>query len=139
MSNTIEREAVIIPEKKEKIERIKKKYRNLQMDDDTAKKIIRLEITNDILKAATGIVGIAAVIDWCIADPIPAVDEAILSGATGLLGLASSIVDKKIGELAETGNTEVMMEEVTELSDKLVDVAKKGKEAYKYHKVPKNN
>ena len=123
------RETVIVPEKKEKIEKIKRKYNNMAMSDDVAQKINRLEVTNNILKAATGVVGVVAALDWIILDPVPGVDEAVFTGATALLGLASSIVGNKIDDLANTGNADLQMEEVNKLSNQLSDVAKKTKDA----------
>ncbi len=130
----MERESVIVPEKKTKIEKIKRKYKNLAMEDDVALKIQRLEVTNNILKAATGVVGVVAALDWIILDPVPGVDEAVFTGATALLGLASSIVGNKIDDLANTGNADLQMDEVTKLTQQLGDVALKGKEAYNAHK-----
>lgn len=123
------REAVIVPEKKSKIEKIKRKYNNMAMDDNVAEKISRLEVTNNILKAATGVVGVVAALDWIILDPVPGVDEAVFTGATALLGLASSIVGNKIDDLANTGNADLQMDEVNKLSNQLSEVAKKTKEA----------
>lgn len=123
------REAVIVPEKKEKIEKIKRKYNNMAMTDEVAQKINRLEVTNNILKAATGVVGVVAALDWIILDPVPGVDEAVFTGATALLGLASSIVGNKIDDLANTGNADLQMDEVNKLSNQLNDVAKKAKDA----------
>ena len=119
------RETVIVPEKKEKIERIKRKYQNMEMTDDTAKKIKNLEVVNNILVAATGVVGILTVVNYFVPDPVPGIDEAVMTGATALLGSASTIVKNKIIDLAATGTTEVKMEEVTKLSDQLTNVAKK--------------
>ena len=117
------RETVIIPEKKEKIEKIKMKYKNMSMSDNTAKKIMRLEITNKILKAATAAVGVLTFIDIIVPDPIPGIDEAILTGATALLGSAAAIVNNKIEDLANTDNADLKMEEVNLLSKQLNDVA----------------
>lgn len=119
------RETVIVPEKKEKIERIKRKYQNMEMSDDTAKKIKNLEVVNNILVAATGVVGILTVVNYFVPDPVPGIDEAVMTGATALLGSASTIVKNKINDLAATGTTEVKMEEVTKLSDQLTNVARK--------------
>lgn len=119
------RETVIVPEKKEKIERIKRKYQNMEMTDDTAKKIKNLEVVNNILVAATGVVGILTVVNYFVPDPVPGIDEAVMTGATALLGSASTIVKNKINDLAATGTTEVKMEEVTKLSDQLSNVARK--------------
>jgi len=119
------RETVIVPEKKEKIERIKRKYQNMEMADDTAKKIKNLEVVNNILVAATGVVGILTVVNYFVPDPVPGIDEAVMTGATALLGSASTIVKNKINDLAATGTTEVKMEEVTKLSDQLSNVARK--------------
>lgn len=124
MMNNDGREAIIVPEKREKIERIKRKYENMSMSDDTAKKIRALEITNNILTAATGVVGIATVINYFVPDPIPGVDEAVMTGVTALLGSATSIVNNKIKDLAATGSTDVKMEEVTKLSEQMGKVAK---------------
>lgn len=46
---------VVVPENKKKLENIKKKYKNMQMSDDDASKILRLEATNRILKGVTEI------------------------------------------------------------------------------------
>lgn len=119
------RETVIVPEKKEKIERIKRKYQNMEMSDDTAKKIKNLEVVNNILVAATGVVGILTVVNYFVPDPVPGIDEAVMTGATALLGSASTIVKNKINDLAATGTTEVKMEEVTKLSDQLSNVVRK--------------
>lgn len=119
------REAVIVPEKKNKIEKIKRKYNNLAMSDDVALKVNKLEVTNNVLKAATGVVGVVAALDWIILDPVPGVDEAVFTGATALLGLASSIVSNKIDDLVNTGNADLQMDEVVKLSDQMSDVAKK--------------
>lgn len=128
------RETVLVPADKAKLDKIRRKYNNAQMDDETAKKVRRLEITNNILKAATGIVGIAAVVDWIVLDPVPGVDEAVLSGATALLGLGSSIVSNKIDDLVNTGTTDMKMDEVKQLTESMVDVTKKTKDAVKAHK-----
>ena len=118
------RETVIVPEKKEKIERIKRKYNNMAMTDDTAKKIKKLEVVNNVLLVATGIVGVATVVNYFVPDPVPGIDEAIMTGATALLGSASTIVKNKINDLAATGTTEMKMEEVTNLSNGLSDIAR---------------
>ncbi len=121
------RVTVMVPEKKEKIERIKRKYQNMEMTDDTAKKIRALEVVNNVLIAATGLAGIGTAISYL---PLPddaagfILDEAIFTGATVLLGSASAIVKNKINDLAATGNTEVKMEEVTKLSDEITNVAR---------------
>lgn len=122
------RETVIVPEKKDKIERIKRKYNNMEMTDDTAKKIRNLEVVNNVLLVATGIAGIGTAISWLpLPDDIAGVwlDEAIFTGATVLLTSASAIVKNKINDLAATGTTEMKMEEVTQLSNELSDVARK--------------
>ena len=106
----------------------------MAMSDEVAQKINRLEVTNNILKAATGVVGVVAALDWLILDPVPGVDEAVFTGATALLGLASSIVGNKIDDLANTGNADLQMEEVNKLSNQLSDVAKKTKDAVNAHK-----
>ena len=118
------RETVIVPEKKDKIERIKRKYNNMEMTDDTAKKIKNLEVVNNILVAATGVVGILTVVNYFVPDPVPGIDEAVMTGATALLGSASTIVKNKINDLAATGTTEMKMEEVTQLSNELSNVAR---------------
>ena len=118
------RETVIVPEKKEKIERIKRKYQNMEMTDDTAKKIKNLEVVNNILVAATGVVGILTVVNYFVPDPVPGIDEAVMTGATALLGSATSIVSNKIKDFAATGSTDVKMEEVTKLSEQMGKVAK---------------
>lgn len=119
------REAILIPEKKEKIERIKRKYQNMELSDDAAQKIRTLEVVNNILISATGLVGVATVVNYFIPDALPFVDEAVMTGVTALLGSASTVVKNKINDLAATGTTEVKMEEVTKLSGELANVAQK--------------
>ena len=118
------REAILIPEKKEKIERIKRKYQNMELSDDAAQKIRTLEVVNNILISATGLVGVATVVNYFIPDALPFVDEAVMTGVTALLGSASTVVKNKINDLAATGTTEVKMEEVTKLSDQMSKVAR---------------
>lgn len=118
------REALLIPEKKEKIERIKRKYQNMELSDDVAQKIRTLEVVNNILVSATGLVGVATVVNYFIPDALPFVDEAVMTGVTALLGSASTVVKNKINDLAATGTTEVKMEEVTKLSDQMSKVAR---------------
>lgn len=114
--NNNEREIVVVPEKKEKIKRIKEKYKNLTMDDSTAEKIRRLEIANGILKASSTIMGIATAINLIIPDAIPFLDEALMGGITSVIGGASVIVQNKIDDLAKNGSTEVKTEEIKDLS-----------------------
>lgn len=117
------REAVVVPEKKEKINRIKEKYGNIEMSDKTAQRIRSLEITRGVLKLATVGLGIAATIDLMVPDPVLGVDEAVLTAATGLLGFGVSMVSNKINDLATTEKTGVSMKEVEDLTDKLSTMA----------------
>lgn len=117
------REAVVVPEKKEKINRIKEKYGNIEMSDKTAQKIRSLEITRGVLKLATVGLGIAATIDLMVPDPVLGVDEAVLTAATGLLGFGVNMVSNKINDLATTEKTGVSMKEVEDLTDKLSTMA----------------
>lgn len=128
MSNLDKREALIIPEKKEKIEKIKAKYNNMQMSNDVALKINRYEVANKILKAATAAVGVVTVIDLFVADPIAGLDEAALATITGLLGYSTTLVNNKIEDLAKTGNAQVQVEEINKLTEQIGTVANKVKE-----------
>lgn len=133
MSNLDKREALIIPEKKEKIEKIKAKYNNMQMSNDVALKINRYEVANKILKAATAAVGVVTVIDLFVADPIAGLDEAALATITGLLGYSTTLVNNKIEDLAKTGNAQVQVEEINKLTEQIGTVANIVKE--RKHKV----
>lgn len=119
------KEAVMIPEKKKKIEKVKAKYKNMSMSDETAMKIVRLNTLNSILKAATGVVGLVTVIDYFVPDPILGLDEAALTAITGLLGYSSSLVNNKIDSIAASDDAELKMEEINNLTNKLTDVAGK--------------
>lgn len=110
-----QRKIIAIPETNEKIEKIKQKYGNLEMNDKTASKIRKLEITNKILKAVTAVVGIATTVNYFVPDMLPFVDEALLTGVTALLGTSTKIVENKIDDLAKTGSTKVQGEEVKNL------------------------
>ena len=117
-----DRKIVVVPEKKERIAKIKQKYNNMSMSDNTADKIWKLQITNGILKAATAAVGIITVIDCFAFDPIFALDEAALTAITGLLAGASKMVDNKIEDLANSEHTDLKMEEISNLSNQLTNV-----------------
>lgn len=121
------KEAVMIPEKKKRIEKVKAKYKNMSMSDDTAMKIVRLNTLNNVLKAATGVVGLVTVIDYFVPDPILGLDEAALTAITGLLGYSSSLVNNKIDSIAASDDAELKMEEINNLTNKLTDVAGKVK------------
>lgn len=116
------RETLVIPEKKAKIYKIKKKYNNMQMDDATAEKINRYEIINKTLIAATVAAGILTAVDYIVPDPVLGLDEAALTAITSLLGGASSFVDKKIKDLAKDGSAPIKMEEVNQLTSQIEDV-----------------
>lgn len=118
------RETLIVPEKKDKITKIKAKYKNMQMDDDVAKKIQRYEIVNKILKTAAVGAGIITAVDIIVPDPLLGIDEVALTAITSLLGGASTLVDKKIDELVKDGNTSLQMQEVTKLTDQITTAAK---------------
>lgn len=121
------REVVFVPENKKKIEKIKKKYKNMEMSDSTASKIAKLEVTNGILKAATAGVGLITVIDFFVPDPVLGLDEAALTSLTGLLGYSSNVVSNKIEMLANSEDAVLKMDEITKLSGQLKDVAGKVK------------
>ena len=123
------RETVFIKEDKKKIEKVKRKYKNMTMSDETAKKIVRLDTLNSILKTATASVGLVRVIDFFVPDPVLGLDEAALTAITGLLGYASSVVNNKIDDIATSDNAELKMEEITKLSGQLSDVASKVKKS----------
>lgn len=120
----MERLMVVVPEKKEVIEKIKKKYNKLQMSDKTAGKIQTLEITNKILTAATLAAGFATVVDLIIPDPVIGLDEAALAALTGLLKYSSSLVDNKINQLVESDDAELKMKEVEGLTEQMKKAAK---------------
>lgn len=122
------RKTVVVPTEKEKIDRIKEKYNNYQMSDDSAKKIQKLEIANKILKGATYIVGAVTVIDWIIPDPVLGIDEAILTALTALLGTATKTIENKIDDIANTGDAELQREEAQKLGNQMLDVIQTIKE-----------
>ncbi|MBE6147234.1 MAG: hypothetical protein E7168_02745 [Firmicutes bacterium] len=116
------RESILIPEKKTKIDKIKKKYDNMTMSDDVASKIIKLEITNRLLKVAATSVGIITAIDFVVPDPVLGLDEISLAALTGLFSYASNVVDNKIDDLVTSGNTKVQLSEVNKLTEQLGNV-----------------
>ncbi len=118
-----ERETIVVEEKKNKIENIKRKYRNLEMSDATAQKIRKLEITNGILKAAAIAAGVLTAIDIIIPDPLPGLDEAVFTGVTILLGTGCNIIENKINSLANQQDASIKIDEITKLSGQLSTVA----------------
>lgn len=121
------REAVFVGTNKKKIEKVKKRFNNMQMSDDVALKIVRLDTVNGILKAATGAVGLITVIDFFVPDPVLGLDEAALTAITGLLGYSSSVVSNKIEAIANSDDASLQMDEITKLTGQLGDVAEKVK------------
>ena len=113
------RETVFVTEDKKKIEKIKKKYKNMEMSNNAALKISRLEVTNKLLKMAATSVGIITVIDFFVPDPVLGLDEIALTSLTGLFSYASKVVDNKINALAKEEDSSIQMEEVTKLGTQL--------------------
>lgn len=125
------REAVFVPEKKEKIEKIKRKYKNMSMSDKDAEKIRTLEVTNSVLKTATAAAGVITVIDFFVPDPVLGLDEAALTALTGLFGYASSVVSNKIEAIANSDDAGLQMDEVTKLTEQIGNAAKSVKNSRK--------
>lgn len=123
------RETVFVTTSKKKIDNIKKKYNNMQMSDDTAAKIVRLDTANSILKAATAAVGIVTVVDFFVPDPVLGLDEAALSALTGVLGYASSVVSNKIEKIANSEDASLQMDEITTLTGQLTNAVGKVKQS----------
>lgn len=123
------RETVVVPEKKKKIENIKTKYNNMKMSDSDANKIMSLEATNKILKTAMGIVGVVAVIDIIIPDPVLGLDEIALASITGLLKFATSMVDNKIDAIANSQDASLQTSEITKLTEQISNVASSVKQS----------
>lgn len=123
------RETVFVTTSKKKIDNIKKKYNNMQMSDDTAAKIVRLDTANSILKAATAAVGIVTVVDFFVPDPVLGLDEAALSALTGVLGYASSVVSNKIEKIANSEDASLQMDEITTLTEQLTNAVGKVKQS----------
>lgn len=119
-----EREAVYVKEKKAKLDKIKKKYKNMQMSDDTANKISKLEVVNTVLKAATAVAGVVTVVDYFVPDGVFGLDEVALTAITGLLGYASTLVDNKIDKVANDEDASIQLSEVTKLSEQIGNAAR---------------
>ena len=129
-----QRKTVIIPEKKAKIDKIKTKYNNMQMDDKTALKIHRLEVANSILSKAALIAGVITAVDLIVPDPVLGLDEAVLAGATGLLKTSSVIVENKIDSLSKNGTMDLKNEEVIKLGNDISNVVNAVKNKKNTHK-----
>lgn len=119
----MERQTIIIPEEKVKIENIKRKYKNMQMSDSAANKIISLEATNEILKLAGKAAGIITIINFIIPDPVLGLDEMALAAITGLLNMASNMVENKIDAVANSGDASLQMSEIMQLTEQMGNVA----------------
>lgn len=126
------RKAVIIPENKEVINKIKTKYNNMEMSDNTALKIASLEVTNKILKKTVNIAGIAFIIDLIVPDPIIGVDEILLGTITAATKTANSIINNKIDELALNGETELQTEEINKLASSIKSIVEANKNRKNY-------
>jgi len=114
-----ERKVIAVKEKREKIDKIKKKFKNMSMSDKDANKIRRLEILNNVLKGATTVVGIITAIDLIVPDPILGLDEMALTAITTLLGTGIKVVDNKINSIANSTDSNLKFEEINNLSKDL--------------------
>ena len=110
------RNTLVVPEDQKVIEKMRRKYNKAQMTPDAAMKVHHLEMTNKALKTATTVAGVVTAIDWIVPDPSPLVDEVVLTGLTTLLKTANVIVDRKIQDIVEKGDTEISMDEVSSLT-----------------------
>lgn len=123
------RKSVFVTENKKNIEKMRKKYNNMQMSEVAAAKVYRLDVASNALKAATAVVGVVTVIDLFIPDPVLGIDEVGLTAITGLLGYVSSLVDNKAKSIANDEDASIQMDEVTKLTEQIGNAAKavKGK------------
>ena len=119
-----DRKMLFIPENKKKIEKIKKKYKNPELSDETANKIAQLQVVDKALSVASAAAGLTTVIDLLVPDPVVGLDEAALVAITSALKFAQSQVKSHITDLANEGNTEVNVDEVNKLSGQLINAAK---------------
>ena len=117
------RETIVIPEQKEKIEKIKRKYNKMNMRDDIASRVSRLEVTNNILKFAAIGAGVITALDIFVPDPILGLDEAALIGITTLLSSSSSLIENKIDSLVNTDGVDIKMDEITHISKQIENAA----------------
>lgn len=119
----MDRETVVIPDKKKRIEKLKKRLDPQNNSNLHSAKIASLEVTNKILKAATMAAGVITVIDIFIPDPILGLDEIALASITGLLKYSSSMVENKLEALAKNEDSTIQMEEITKLTEELTKAA----------------
>ena len=122
---------LIIPESKEKLDNIRKKYNNMNMSDDIANKVNHLEITGQVLKTAAILVGVVTVVDFFVPDALPVVDEVVLTTATTVLATISKTVDKKVDDLVNTGETKITANDVISIGSQLGKLAKNKKKENK--------
>lgn len=113
---------LVVSQDQKKIEKIKKKYKNMSMSDETASKIQKLEVVNGVLSAAMMVSGVVTTIDLIVPDPVFGLDEIALTAITGALTFAQKSVDKHIDELATEGNTRIKADEVNKLSSQIVNI-----------------
>lgn len=118
------RSYICVGDDEKKIARIKKKYKNMEMSNETAGKIKKLEVANKILSAAMVASGIVTAIDLIVPDPVFGLDEAALTALTTGLATAKSTVKSHIDNLALEGSTEIQAEEVNKLTKAFTEVAK---------------
>lgn len=111
-----DRVTVIVPDKKEKINKIREKYNNPNLTNADALKIESLEATNKILKNASAIAGVLFVIDLIIPDPMIGIDEAALGFITAASKSASAIVENKIEAIANSEDATLKENEVKKLA-----------------------
>ena len=123
MGNNEGRKFACFKENKEKIEEIKKKYNDMEMTDETANKIRKLEITNNVLSAAMSLAGIATAIDLIIPDPLIGLDEAILAAITAGIGGMKAIIKSHIKDLTVNGNTDLEPDDVNKLTSILINIS----------------
>ena len=111
---------VVVPEKKEVIDRLKKRYEYLEKKEDVYGKEIPIKISNRVLKTAAKDVGFASTFNITLPDAAEKKDAAMKT-LPSLLRCSTSVVENKYGEVAKSMDVHERMDEVEVLVQQMVE------------------
>jgi len=106
------RKMLVVPEKKEVIERMGKRYEYLHNNEKTYGRTHSIEILNKILNTAAKDTGFSSSVNIVVPDPSVGISELAMSSLPGLLKCSSVVVENGYEEMANSRDVHERMAEV---------------------------
>ena len=106
------RKMLVVPEKKEVIERMGKRYDYLRNNEKTYGRTHSIEILNKILSTAVKDTGFSSTVNIAVPDPSVGINELAMSSLPGLLKCSTVVVENGYEEMANSRDVHERMAEV---------------------------